>query len=86
MARERGPIEESNSLLRETNAYMALLLVDGRDGRIVAELESEDVAQVLEAWAKDDRALPTYLSLVELESHDGAILSADSSIAIRPLL
>lgn len=65
---------------------MAVLLVDDRDGRIVAELESpEDAQHVLEAWARDDGSIPDYLCLVELRSRHGAILGADSSVKIRPL-
>ena len=63
---------------------MALLLVDDRDGRIVAELENEQDAQgVLEAWARDDGGIPDYLCLVEVQSHYGAILGTDISVAIR---
>ena len=66
---------------------MALLLVDDRDGRIVAEVETEvDVQRLLEAWATDDGSVPDYLCLIELRSHQGAIVSTDSSVKIRPLL
>lgn len=65
---------------------MAVLLVDDRDGRVVAEIESvEDAEDVLEAWVKDDGTFPEYLCLVELRSHHGAILGTDSSVKIRPL-
>lgn len=65
---------------------MALLLVDDRDGRIVAEVETEDdVQRVLEAWATDDGTMPDYLCLVELRSRHGTILGADTSVKIRPL-
>ena len=64
---------------------MPLLLVDDRDGRIVAEVESEGDAQgVLEAWARDDGGIPEYLCLVEVQSHYGAILGTDMSVTIRP--
>jgi hypothetical protein len=66
---------------------MALLLVDDRDGRIVAEVETEDdVQRVLEAWAAEDGTMPDYLCLVELRSRHGAILGADTAVKIRPLL
>ena len=65
---------------------MTLLLVDDRDGRIVAEVETEEDAQsVLQAWARDDGNIPDYLCLVELRSHPGAILGTDTSVKIRPL-
>lgn len=65
---------------------MAVLLVDDRDGRVVAEIESvEDAEDVLEAWVRDDGTFPEYLCLVELRSHHGAILGTDSSVKIRPL-
>ena len=62
------------------------MLVDDRDGRIVAEVETEGDAQpVLEAWATDDGTMPDYLCLVEVRSHHGAILGTDTSVKIRPL-
>ena len=65
---------------------MALLLVDDRNGRIVAEVETEEDAQrVLEAWATDDGNMADYLCLVELRSHHGAILGTDTSVKVRPL-
>ena len=65
---------------------MAVLLVDDRDGRVLAELESaEDAQQVLEAWTRDDGTIPDYVCLVELHSHHGAILGTDTSAKIRPL-
>jgi hypothetical protein len=65
---------------------MSVLLVDDRDGRIVAEVETaEDAQRVLEAWARDDPSIPDYLCLVELGSHHGAILGVDTSVKIRPL-
>lgn len=66
---------------------MAFLLVDDRDGRIVAEVGTEEDAQdVLEAWATDAGSVPSYLWLVEVPSHYGAILGTDTSIRIRPML
>jgi hypothetical protein len=65
---------------------MPLLLVDDRDGRIVAELESEDQAlAVLEAMARDDETVPEYLCLVEFHSARGSVLGTDTSIKIRTL-
>jgi len=65
---------------------MTVLFVDDRDGRVLAELETLDEAQlVLEAWARDDGSIPDYLCLVEFRSRHGAILGADTSVKIRPL-
>ena len=65
---------------------MTVLLVDDRDGRVLAEIDSaEDVQQVLAGWASDDGSVPDYLCLVELRSHQGAILGSDTSVKIRPL-
>jgi hypothetical protein len=65
---------------------MVLVLVDDRDGRIVAEVETEEDAQrVLEAWATDDGTVPAYLCLLELRSRRGAIVGTDTSVKIRPL-
>jgi len=63
-----------------------LLLVDDRDARVVAEIETEEQAtQVLDAWARDDESIPEYLCLVEFRSRHGAVLGTDSSITVRPL-
>jgi hypothetical protein len=65
---------------------MPLLLVDDRDGRIVAELESEDQAlAVLEGMARDDETVPEYLCLVEFHSVRSSVLGTDTSIKIRTL-
>ena len=65
---------------------MTVLFVDDRDGRVLAELETlEDAQLVLEAWARDDGSIPDYLCLVELRSRHGAILGTDTSVKIRPL-
>ena len=65
---------------------MPLLLVDDRDGRIVAELESEDQAlAVLEAMARDDETVPEYLCLIEFQSAHGSVLGTDTSIKFRTL-
>ncbi len=65
---------------------MTVLFVDDRDGRVLAELETlEDAQLLLEAWARDDGSVPDYLCLVELRSRHGAIFGADTSIKVRPL-
>lgn len=68
------------------NSPMPAFLVDDRDGRIVAELSSqEDVERVLEAWTSPDTGFPDYLCIVELETKQGAIVGVDSSVKISPL-
>jgi hypothetical protein len=63
-----------------------LLLVDDRDGRIVAELQKpKDVVRILEAWTRDDAYVPDYLCIVEVDSRPGAIVGTDSSVRIHPL-
>jgi hypothetical protein len=65
---------------------MPVLVVDDRDGRIVAELATlEDAQLVLEAWAGDEGGFPDYLCLVELRSRHGAVLGADTSVKVRPM-
>jgi hypothetical protein len=65
---------------------MALLVVDERDGRIVAEVQTVAEAQaLLEAWARDDGSVAEEFSLVELKSHHGAIIGSDASVRVRPL-
>ena len=66
---------------------MPLLLVDDRDGKIVAEIETEEAAQdVLQAWATDAGSIPDYLWFVEVPSHYGAIFCTDMSVKIWPTL
>jgi len=63
---------------------MVLLLVDDLDGRIVAEIETEEDARyLLESWGTD-AAIPDSFCLVELRSHHGAIIGTDSSVKVRP--
>jgi len=65
---------------------MAVLLVDDRDGRVLAEIETvEDGQRVLEAWARDDGSIPDYVCLVELRSHHDTLVGTDTSVKIRPL-
>jgi hypothetical protein len=65
---------------------MPLLLVDDRDGRVVAELESqEQVLCVLETLARDDLYPSDDLCIVELQDRQGPILATESSVTIRPL-
>lgn len=65
---------------------MTVLLVDDRDGSVLAEIETvEEAAYVLEGWARDDGTIPDYICLVELSSRHGALFGADSSAKIRPL-
>jgi hypothetical protein len=65
---------------------VTLLLVDDRDGRVVAEIASyERATRLLEAMFRSDSQLPEYLCLVELGDHPGALVGTQSSVAIRPL-
>jgi hypothetical protein len=65
---------------------MPLLLVDDRDGRIVAELRTEEqVRRVLEAMASEDVTVPEYLCLVECRSKHGSLVGTDTSVKFRTL-
>lgn len=65
---------------------MPLLLVDDRDGRIVAELESEDEAlAVLRAMATAEDRFPENLCLVDCRSERGSVIGTDTSVKIRTL-
>jgi hypothetical protein len=66
---------------------MPLLLVDDRDGRIVAEVETYDqVSQVLEEWVREDRRIPDYLCLVKIDGRRGPLVGTETSVKVRPLL
>ena len=65
---------------------MALLLVDDRDGRIVAELESQEEALLLlERLASDEPGTADYLCIVAFNDRPGAVMETESSVTIRPL-
>jgi hypothetical protein len=65
---------------------MPFLLVDDRDGRIVAELESEGEAQrVLGTMASEDADWPDYLCLMEVRSAHGSLVGADTTIKFHTL-
>ena len=65
---------------------MTLLLVDERDGRIVAELETdEEVGAVLDSWAHDDAGFAEHLCLVQVTARDGSFLGTNSIVSVRPL-
>ena len=81
MANRRGSIPAARK-----EVAVAVLLVDDRDGRVLAEVQTEDdLRTVLEGWAKDDGSIPEYLCLVELRSHHGAVVGTDTSVKVRPL-
>ena len=63
---------------------MPLLLVDDRDGRVVAEIETGDEAlRIMEALAGDQ--MPEYLCLVDRHSKQGSFVGTDTSIKVRSL-
>jgi hypothetical protein len=65
---------------------MPLLLVDDRDGRVVAELRTEEqVRRVLEAMASDDAKVPEYLCLVDCRTKHGSLVGTDTSVKFRTL-
>ena len=65
---------------------MPLLLVDDRNGRIVAELQTEEqVRRVLEAMASDDAQVPEYLCLVDCRTNHGSFVGTDTSVKVRTL-
>jgi hypothetical protein len=64
---------------------MSLLLVDDRDGRILAEVVSADEAQRLLESLWSDEDVPDYLCLIETHSRHGAIIGADTSVKVRRL-
>ena len=62
------------------------LVVDDRDGRVLAELERhEEALSLLEALARDDPDTPDYLCIVAFHDRQGAMLGAESSVTIRSL-
>jgi hypothetical protein len=65
---------------------MPAFLVDDRDGKIVAQLSSqEEMERIFEAWTSPDASLPEYLCIVELDTKPGAIVGIERSVKIRPL-
>jgi hypothetical protein len=64
---------------------MPLLLVDDRDGRVLAEVRSPEEAQHLLESLWSDEPPADYLCLVEIQSHHGSIIGTDTSVKVRPL-
>jgi hypothetical protein len=65
---------------------MTLLLVDDRDGRVVAELEShEEALDLLATLDMQDPQLADCLCVVEFNDRPGAIVGRESSVTIRSL-
>jgi hypothetical protein len=65
---------------------MTLLLVDDRDGRIVAELESQEQAlRLLETLSSNDPDTADFLCIVAFRDRPGAMVGTESSVTIRPL-
>jgi hypothetical protein len=64
---------------------MSLLLVDDRDGRVLAEVESQDELQRLLETLWGDEEVPDYLCLVQFGEHQGALVGVDTTTRIRPL-
>jgi hypothetical protein len=65
---------------------MPLLLVDDRDGRVMAELESHEQAlRLLERLASDESETAAYRCIVALQDRPGALVASESSVTIRPL-
>ena len=63
---------------------MSLLLVDDRDGRVVAELETLDEAiEVMEHLASEPDT--AHLCLVDLRQTSGALAGYESSTTLRIL-
>jgi hypothetical protein len=63
---------------------MSLLLVDDRDGRVIAELEShEEALRLLERLAGADPETAERLCIVAFNDHQGAMVATESSVTIR---
>jgi hypothetical protein len=65
---------------------MSLLLVDDRDGRVVAQLETHEQAlNLLERLATNDPDMADSLGIVAFRDRQGAVVTTESSVTIRPL-
>jgi hypothetical protein len=61
------------------------LLVDDRDGRVLAELASaEQAVRLLGRFARMPHASST-VSLVQLDDHQGSLTGISSTVSMRPL-
>jgi hypothetical protein len=65
---------------------MPTLLVDDRDGRVIAEVESQEEAlRLLATFESADVDLAACLCVVELHGRQGAIVGTESSFTLRSL-
>ncbi len=62
------------------------MLVDDRDGRVVAEVELlSDALQVLDEVSKEDSELASALCLVRFDNHQGALIGTESTLRVHVL-
>ena len=65
---------------------MTVLLVDERDGKILAEFENKQKAEaVLEDWAAHDADIPRYVSIMQLGTRQDAIFESEGWVKLGPL-
>ena len=65
---------------------MSVLLVDDRDGRVLAELESQERAlRMLERVARVEPDMADSLCIVSFRTRPGSIVATESSVTIRSL-
>lgn len=81
-----GVLVRSGRVPTGNQPAVTLLLVDDRDGRVIAELESpEQALGLLERMAGDDAGTTDHFCIVTLRDRQGEIFGTDSSVTIRPL-
>jgi hypothetical protein len=62
------------------------LIVDDRDGRVLAETDQLDAAiRALDELEQDDPELAPALCLVRFEEHQGALLGSETTWRVRSL-
>jgi hypothetical protein len=62
------------------------LLVDDRDGRVLAEIaDMVEAFRILEELADDDPALARALCLVRFDGHHGSLLGTETTSRVRSL-
>ena len=70
----------------DTEDVHGFLLVDDRDGRVIAEFADPVRAfRALDALELEDPELARTLSLVRFDQHQGAVVEAETSTRLRPL-
>jgi hypothetical protein len=72
--------------LGESEAVQGFLLVDDREGRVLAEIaDPVEAFRVLDELKEEHPELAGALCLVRFDGHQGSLIGTESTTRVRPL-